>query len=195
MAASGLTITVALAIDHTPSRLKLKFLDCTNGGQARKGNYDPRHTPKIGTVYLTNRPGISQMNGMLISDAYRGRGLAKVMIALWCKLCVTSGVAMRTGIIDKPILVHVLESLGFSGVGGMPVFVTGATRLIDCQKVTRGRSGVVRVNRELVPAEEAVMQRAVQACLEGGSLELLTSVESLEAALQDAWRVDGRVII
>ena len=81
----GRTITVALAIDHTPGRVILKFIDTQADGVPRKGTYDARQHPKIGTIYLS-RPSdhwnvdsdrLSQMNGMLISESYRGRGLAK----------------------------------------------------------------------------------------------------------------------
>ena len=49
---------------------------------------------------------------MQINEKYRGRGLAKVFVALWLSLCLSAGVAARTGVIDKPILAHVLGSLG-----------------------------------------------------------------------------------
>ena len=40
---------------------------------------------------------------------------------------------VSTGVIDKPILAHTLQSLGFVGKGGRPVRLTGATRLQDCK--------------------------------------------------------------
>jgi len=105
---------------------------------------------------------------------------------------------VSTGVIDKPILAHVLGSLGFVGNGGVPVQLTDATRLEDCE-VERARrtpgGGVVRVNRELKPTEST--PSSVVACLEedGGDLEMAASMEVVGLALMDKWRVDGRVVI
>mmetsp|Transcript_63480 Transcript_63480/g.174917 ORF Transcript_63480/g.174917 Transcript_63480/m.174917 type:complete len:294 (+) Transcript_63480:138-1019(+) len=186
------SITVALAIDASPGRLRLKFLDSSV----------PivwRHPPKVGTIFLEHtEDGCSRFNGMLIAPSYRGRGLARVLVAIWASLALSSGLDVSTGVIDKPILAHVLGSLGFVGNGGVPVQLTDATRLEDCE-VERARrtpgGGVVRVNRELKPTEST--PSSVVACLEedGGDLEMAASMEVVGLALMDKWRVDGRVVI
>ena len=105
---------------------------------------------------------------------------------------------MSTGVIDKPILAHILESFGFVGNGGVPVQLTDAARLQDCEveraRRTPGR-GVVRVNRELRPTESTLS--AVAACLEqdGGDLEMVASLEVVGLALMDKWRAGGRVVV
>lgn len=49
-----------------------------------------RHPPKVGTIYLEHTEGgCSQFNGMLISPPYRGRGLARVLIAIWASLALS----------------------------------------------------------------------------------------------------------
>ena len=86
------------------------------------------------------------------------------------------------------------------GKGGWPVRVTDATRLRDCE-VERsrraGEGGVVRVHRELRPADAALTKRAAGALLRerGGGLEMATSLDAVRLALMDRWRVDGRVVL
>ena len=144
-------ITVALAVDATPARIKLKFVDtlADTGAQGEKALREERDhargrqirsqriangrfTPKVGFILLENREGSCHLFGMQINEAYRGQGLAKVLVAIWVALCLAAGVSMRSGQIDKPILAHVLHSLGFSAQGGAMVEVSDATRLRDC---------------------------------------------------------------
>ena len=43
-----------------------------------------------------------------------------------------AGVPMRTGIIDKPVIAHIFESLGFIAPHGASVRLTNAKRFKDC---------------------------------------------------------------
>mmetsp|Transcript_63482 Transcript_63482/g.174923 ORF Transcript_63482/g.174923 Transcript_63482/m.174923 type:complete len:236 (+) Transcript_63482:138-845(+) len=83
------SITVALAIDASPGRLRLKFLDSSV----------PivwRHPPKVGTIFLEHtEDGCSRFNGMLIAPSYRGRGLARVLVAIWASLALSVNATVR----------------------------------------------------------------------------------------------------
>ena len=83
-------ITVALAVDATPARIKLKFVDtlADTGAQGEKALREERDhargrqirsqriangrfTPKVGFILLENREGSCHLFGMQINHAYR----------------------------------------------------------------------------------------------------------------------------
>ena len=134
---------------------------------------------------------------MQIHEQYRGRGLSKVFVAIWLALCLAAGVSAHTGTIDKPILAHVLQSLGFTGKGGARVHLTDAKRLRDCTISRQAVGGTVQVNAEFDPPDDSELRMRVEEILAADSGELLitASSEQIRAAFDGSWRQDGKVVI
>jgi GNAT superfamily N-acetyltransferase len=217
-------ITVALAIDRSPgdTRVKIKYIDAHDPNEPKQADLgcevhlvrarlpedvyrqqvqNGRYHPKMGLLLLERRSGngknTSSFLGMQIHEQYRGRGLSKVFVAIWLALCLAAGVSAYTGTIDKPILAHVLQSLGFTGKGGARVHLTDAKRLRDCTISRQAVGGTVQVNAEFVPPDDAELRRRVEEILaaDSGELLIIASSEQIRAAFDGSWRQDGKVVI
>ena len=203
------SITVALAIDRSPgdNRIKIKFLDASSPASGacahlpedvlRTRMQNGREAAVMGLLLLEKRSSGSNFLGMQISEQYRGRGLSTVFVAIWVSLCLIAGVPAHTGTIDKPVLAHVLTSLGFKAQGGVPASLTSAKRLRDCSFTVDVGQPCVRVNTVFKPPEEADLRERVAHVLsaDGGRLHVQASAHQILAALNARWRLNGKVII
>jgi GNAT superfamily N-acetyltransferase len=60
----------------------------------------------------------SVLRGMLVAEGCRGRGYARLFLALWLTLCSRAGVTPATSRINKPLLALTLVRLGFTPLRG-----------------------------------------------------------------------------
>mmetsp|Transcript_2922 Transcript_2922/g.3426 ORF Transcript_2922/g.3426 Transcript_2922/m.3426 type:complete len:369 (-) Transcript_2922:564-1670(-) len=63
-------------------------------------------------------PVTSALRGMLVSDGCRGKGYARLFLAIWLKLCLRADVTPATTRINKPLLALTLVRLGFTPLRG-----------------------------------------------------------------------------
>jgi hypothetical protein len=63
----------------------------------------------------------SSILGMLVDENYRGKGLAKIFMGVWLRICVNSGAFPRSEKINKPLLSLVLTNFGFIPVSDSAV--------------------------------------------------------------------------
>ena len=130
----------------------------------------------------------SALRGMRIVEDLRGRGLSKVLLATWLRMCLDAGLEPLTRTINKPILSLSLARFGFTPTNsrGEVVSISGATRLRDCHKRefrghVPGRTAYVRTAFQ-PPRDAAVLAATVDAVL-GGGLHLEASPRELRQAL------------
>lgn len=72
-----------------------------------------------------NQVLFSDIMGMYIQEGYRGRGIAKICIAIWLQLCLTCRAFPRSEKINKPLLSLVLSKFGFvPNDGGIDVEIS-----------------------------------------------------------------------
>ena len=69
---------------------------------------------RIGFMLLASEEKSSALRGMEINKALRGRGLSKVLLAIWLQACISAGLTPRTRTINKPLLSLTLQRFGFS---------------------------------------------------------------------------------
>ena len=69
---------------------------------------------QYGYVLFTQTSNVSTMMGMLVYENFRGRGLARLLLATWLRVCDTRAVEPRTHRMDKPLVSLVLQRLGFT---------------------------------------------------------------------------------
>ncbi|KOO52932.1 hypothetical protein Ctob_015865 [Chrysochromulina tobinii] len=63
---------------------------------------------------------------MQISEDLRGRGLSRVLLAAWLRMCITASLQPTTGTINKPLLALTLDRFGFE-----PVIRRGRQAAVD----------------------------------------------------------------
>jgi len=69
---------------------------------------------QYGYLLFTQTCNVSTMMGMLVYENFRGRGLAKLLLATWLRMCDIRAVEPRTHRIDKPLVSIVLQRFGFT---------------------------------------------------------------------------------
>jgi hypothetical protein len=65
-----------------------------------------------------NEHKTSALRGMLVADDCRGKGYARLFLAIWLRLCSRAGVTPATTRINKPLLALTLVRLGFTPLRG-----------------------------------------------------------------------------
>mmetsp|Transcript_72114 Transcript_72114/g.203733 ORF Transcript_72114/g.203733 Transcript_72114/m.203733 type:complete len:207 (-) Transcript_72114:68-688(-) len=69
---------------------------------------------KMGYLLVENQgPQSSALRGMALSKELRGRGLSKLLLAVWLHVCSAVGARPRTNRIDKPLISLLLRRFGF----------------------------------------------------------------------------------
>ena len=139
-------IQARLALDRNPAEpcCKLMFV----GG--RSGQRE-----KLGHMLLACDEDGSALRGMRIREDLRGRGLSKLLLAVWLRLCLEAGLTPRTRTINKPLLSLSLAAFGFAPTNqrGMLVRVSAAKRARDCVRSTSahapGRTAYIRTAFEV----------------------------------------------
>jgi hypothetical protein len=84
---------------------------------------------KIGYMLIRNQYHqeilFSDIMGMFIQEEHRGRGIAKICIAIWLQLCLICRAFPRSEKINKPLLSLVLSKFGFKpNDGGVDVEIS-----------------------------------------------------------------------
>ena len=100
-----LPMQVVLMLDRNPDEpcCSLQFRNAVDG-------------KKIGFLLLACEEERSALRGMWISDALRGRGLSKELLAVWLRMCRVGGLEPCTRTINKPLLSLSLTRFGFAPV-------------------------------------------------------------------------------
>lgn len=127
----GTNILVAIQPDQ--GGRKLLFLDAENGsslGYIELETQSAISQSKILERQQTLQPDnkatntengmmkTSALRGMLVADDCRGKGYARLFLAIWLRLCVRGGVTPATTRINKPLLALTLVRLGFTPLRG-----------------------------------------------------------------------------
>ena len=74
---------------------------------------------RIGRILLKNTcsnnidENESSLVGMEVSKARRGKGLSKVFIAIWLRICLETGTYPRAAVMNKPLIAYVLMGFNF----------------------------------------------------------------------------------
>lgn len=84
---------------------------------------------KVGFMLIRNQIDkdmlFSDIMGMYINDDQRGRGLAKICVAIWLQICLECGAFPRSERINKPLLSLILCNFGFeANEGGVEVEIS-----------------------------------------------------------------------
>ena len=66
----------------------------------------------------SSAPTSSVLRGMLVAEGSRGKGYARLFLAIWLGLCTRAGVTPATSRINKPLLALTLVRLGFTPLRG-----------------------------------------------------------------------------
>ena len=145
----------------------------------------------------------SALRGMHVREDLRGRGLSRLLLAVWLALCSEAGLTPATKVINKPYLALTLQRFGFAPTnrrGQVRVF-PGTRRLQNCRgwQDERGspaagefRSTFVRTDFEL--ADAAARDAAVEAALGGERFALEAGAAAVRRALAlrgSAWSAEA----
>lgn len=149
---NSISMTVALQPHRNPAKngIKLLLLDNHDGEPTKKkkkaGFLLMINSHSATKTHEQNRPqnngrisskSGSKLLGVCLDKAYRKQGLSKVLLAIWIDLCLSSGLAPVTGIINKPLLALVLQhTFGF-----VPTDSSG----VDVE-IGRGHNGSSTIN-------------------------------------------------
>ena len=171
---------VYLTLDRNPDEPCYKLLFHSPSSQ----------NENLGFILLAAVVGGSSLRGMKISEAHRGKGLCKVLLAAWLQLCLEAGVAPSTRVINKPLLSHSLARLGFRPTNGRGQLVqlTTSKRLRDCKRADYRRENsrgerYAFVRTAFDAPSRALLYEATQRSLEPGRLDVAASPEALHCAL------------
>lgn len=172
--APEIELDVVVAPDRAAGRncLKIIFID---RGTARK----------VGFMLIENERarderggGTSALRGLRIDDEHRGRGLTKVLIAIWLHVCLVAGMSPRAAEINKPILSHTLERrFGFVPDGGVAVRVSSATRRRDCIVDRRDDGEAVHVQTGFTAPTATQLEHAVAEVIGSADARILIEPE------------------
>ena len=118
-----LDLDVLLQLDRNPDEpcCKLLFVrstaqvDLSQPEAARRSKDRPR-LDKVGHMLLACDEGESALRGLLVAEELRGRGLSRLLLALWLRLCAEAGLTPATRMLNKPLLALSLQRLGFTPV-------------------------------------------------------------------------------
>lgn len=170
---------VYLKLDRNPDEPCLKLEFHTNGSLRA----DIGHM-----LLLAESPNTSALRGMRIAEAQRGRGLCKVLLAVWIRACLEAGIAPSTREINKPLLSLSLASLGFQPTNGRGQIVklNAATRLRDCVRadgVERVSSRCAYVRTTFDAPDPATLAAAACEVLPDEALDWAASPRALRQAL------------
>lgn len=166
-------LEVRIALDANPAEpcCKLFFIDPTAHPSCAK----------VGHMLLACGVQSSALRGMYIRESLRGRGLSRLLLAIWLRLCVDARVEPSTRVINKPLLSLTLQRFGFSPrLTGLSVELEGAA------SEPGGRTAYVRTEFA-APTDGTVLAAAIEAALAGGSVRA-DGLGACSAAVKDVRR-------
>jgi pentatricopeptide repeat protein len=110
----GAVVTVALQPNRNPRKNGMRLILVNEEGI------------KLGFLLMINQyqgdnqQATSSLLGLRVEEYFRGRGLAKIFLAIWMQCCIDAGIRPVTGIIHKPLLALVLQhTFQFQPSGGV----------------------------------------------------------------------------
>lgn len=115
-APDGTPKTQSIIIGIQPHRntalngLSLVFHEEASGvklGRILLKNSSSHHSSEAGSRYY------SSLVGMEVNKARRGEGLAKILVALWLRMCLETDSYPRAAVMNKPLIALVLNGFGF----------------------------------------------------------------------------------
>jgi hypothetical protein len=175
--AGELALEVHVALDRNPEEpcCKLEFV------QANAAPHAAPHArrKKVGHVLLVGEQDASVLKGVRIDPEMRGRGLCRVLIAMWLRMCLEARIAPATRVINKPLLSWTLSRFGFTPcqrgqIQALPKRVDGDPN---------GPCRIARVRTAFSPPEErAALENAVCEAL-GDACHLDATAVELRRAL------------
>jgi len=179
-----LDLDVLLALDRNPDEpcCKLQFYQPAGGDEK-----------PVGFMLLGCGEKDSALRGMKLREEMRGRGLSKLLLAIWIQACREADLTPRTRVINKPLLSLSLQRLGFTPTNGRASVVEVSPATIaqaDCRgspqppmriEVMPGRASYVRTEFEALDMD--ALQAAAARELRAGELTPAASPESLRRAL------------
>ena len=109
---------VLVAVQPDQGGRKLLFLDMSDGQSLGFVELEMQSAQSESKILQTERArpadAVSALRGMLVAEEYRGRGHARVFLAIWLALCLRAGLRPATTRINKPLLPLTLVRLGFT---------------------------------------------------------------------------------
>ena len=109
---------VLVAVQPDQGGRKLLFLDMLDGRSLGFVELEMQSAQSESKILQTERArpadAVSALRGMLVAEEYRGRGHARVFLAIWLALCLRAGLRPATTRINKPLLAITLVRLGFT---------------------------------------------------------------------------------
>ena len=198
---SDIDLTIALQPHRNPGKngIKLLLMDGTD---------------RIGYLLMINsaQDRTSTMLGMYLDKQQRSRGLSKVLMAVWMRLCLDTNIQAVTGVMNKPLLCLVLQhTFGYNAPHtdqrGMNVEISpgpdGAVVVYSPDRMLEGvfcprdikrenliltkhpptyRGRITRVKSTLVPPTKETLVNTIKGVLENG-FHYTLSVEALKQIL------------
>ena len=114
---------VLVAVQPDQGGRKLLFLDLFDGQslgfvelemQSARSESKILQTEILQTERARPADAVSALRGMLVAEEHRGRGHARLFLAIWLALCLRAGLTPATTRINKPLLALTLVRLGFT---------------------------------------------------------------------------------
>jgi hypothetical protein len=99
-----LNITVGVQPNRNPAKNGIQLLFYEN--YCEDGRWERR---KLGFLLMKNSNNHSSLLGMFLEGQRRGKGVAKVCLAMWQWFCLKASVTPTTGVINKPLLSLLLQ--------------------------------------------------------------------------------------
>jgi pentatricopeptide repeat protein len=111
-----MTVVVGLQPNRNPATngMKLVFYDSSLSSTSSSKSADERTSlskSRLGYLLMINslKDRTSTLLGQFVKPDLRGQGMAKILLAVWFKLCLDADVRALTGRIQKPLLSLVLQ--------------------------------------------------------------------------------------
>ena len=148
-------LDVRLQLDRNPDEpcCKLLFHDM------------PTNT-RVGYMLLACGESESSLRGMHVEPELRGRGLSRVLLAVWLRMCREAGLSTVTRTINKPLLSLTLARFGFTpvhgrGVASLPSLGASVTSTVHAKgraiKAYGGAGGIALDAQHAAPGTTHVM--------------------------------------
>jgi hypothetical protein len=105
----------------------LILIDSSNDNNSSNNN---SNNGKIGYLLMKNNASESSLLGVFLDPYQRQRGLSKIFLAIWMKLCLDADIDANTGVMNKPLLCLTLQhTFGYTppALGGVPVEIAAST--------------------------------------------------------------------
>ena len=195
-------LAVNLQLDRNPDEPCCKLLF-----------HDAASDARVGYMLLACGETESSLRGMHVEPELRGRGLSRVLLAIWLRMCREAGLSTATRTINKPLLSLTLARFGFTpvhgrGVASLPSLGASVTSTVHAKgrgvkayggaggialDARRGGARVAYVRTAFVAPDQPTLDEAVEAVLMERRLLLEASPLELRRALtlRGGWHNPG----